>query len=248
MSNFTANANLINQTELIEKPCSILNTFVEGEFFISMLYLAKFDNPEIYAEIQVKCQEIESILLLNPSIKPTTPIDNFLKILGTLNIDLIFPDQSKPEPTTYCIQSLLAVEVYCHPCSDTKNIVSQFLMIKRLKGYSTARLYCELIRACLMSLNNASGTSRESQWGAYILLKVPHILQQLNNLNKNPDNGDKKYSQDIIDAFEMLLQHTPLLDVTDLKCSCNCLECLLNELAKLNLVSETHLKYFSSKR
>lgn len=134
LSNFTANANLINQTELIEKPCSILNTFVEGEFFISMLYLAKFDNPEIYAEIQVKCQEIESILLLNPSIKPTTPVENFLKILGTLNIDLIFPDQSKPEPTTYCIQSLLAVEVYCHPCSDTKNIVSQFLMIKRLKG------------------------------------------------------------------------------------------------------------------
>jgi len=41
------------------------------------------------------------------------------------------------------------------------------------------RLYSEVMRACLITLNDVLGTSIESQWGAFTFLKVPHILRQL---------------------------------------------------------------------
>jgi hypothetical protein len=41
------------------------------------------------------------------------------------------------------------------------------------------RLYSEVMRACLITLNDALGMSIESQWGAFTFLKVPHILRQL---------------------------------------------------------------------
>lgn len=62
-----------------------------------------------------------------------------------------------------------------------------------------------------------------------------------------PDDKND-YSQDVVDALELLSEHTPLLDNLDVKCSCNCLECLLNELIKLSLVTDKHIKYFVSKR
>jgi hypothetical protein len=56
------------------------------------------------------------------------------------------------------------------------------------------------------------------------------------------------FSQDVVDAVELLLQHTPLLDTVDVKCSCNCVECLITELGRVGLVSESHVKMYSTKR
>jgi hypothetical protein len=47
------------------------------------------------------------------------------------------------------------------------------------QSYNMPRLYSEVMRACLITLNDALGMSIESQWGAFTFLKVPHILRQL---------------------------------------------------------------------
>lgn len=67
------------------------------------------------------------------------------------------------------------------------------------------------------------------------------------------ESGDKpqeklEFSQDVVDALELLLQYTPLLDIMDAKCSCNCIECLLKELLRNGLVTESHVTHFTSKR
>lgn len=67
------------------------------------------------------------------------------------------------------------------------------------------------------------------------------------------ENGEKpqeklEFSQDVVDALELLLQYTPLLDIMDAKCSCNCIECLLKELLRNGLVTESHVTHFTSKR
>jgi hypothetical protein len=67
------------------------------------------------------------------------------------------------------------------------------------------------------------------------------------------ENGDRQqekleFSQDVVDALELLLQYTPLLDIMDAKCSCNCIECLLKELLRNGLVTESHVSHFTSKR
>lgn len=57
-----------------------------------------------------------------------------------------------------------------------------------------------------------------------------------------------EFSQDIVDSFDLLLQLTPLLDIMDSKCNCNFVECILNELLKVNLISSKHVTYINEKR
>jgi mediator of RNA polymerase II transcription subunit 24 len=41
-----------------------------------------------------------------------------------------------PEPVTYCLQALLAIEVLLNPSSDTQMFVNELLMVQRLKVMS----------------------------------------------------------------------------------------------------------------
>ncbi|KAG7210795.1 hypothetical protein KM043_012286 [Ampulex compressa] len=235
-------------SELMDKPASILKQMLSSDFLCAMMCLAKYDDKDLYIEVVKKCQEIET-LQKTSSLKSSLPMDDSLKKLCNLEIETLMslPEKRQVESITHCLQPLFAVQVLLNPCTETAVFVNQLLMVQRLKSYTTPRLYCEIIRACLMCLHNVTGTSKESQWGAFTFLKVPVILKELHATNLIGD--DKlEYSQDILDAFELLLQFTPLLDVMDTTCSCNSVECLLNELQKVNLVTEKQAKQLSSRR
>lgn len=235
-------------TELMDKPASILKQMLSSDFLCAMMYLAKYDDKDLYIEVVKKCQEIEA-LLKTSSLKSSVPIEESLKKLCNLEVDCVTlsPEMSQMESITHCLQPLFAVQVLLNPSTETSVFVNQMLMVQRLKNYTNARLYCEIIRACLMCLHNVTSTFKESQWGAFTFLKVPLILKELHVAHTNGD--DKlEYSQDILDAFELLLQFTPLLDIVDTACSCNSIECLLNALQKVNLVTEKLTKQLSGRR
>ncbi|KAL6427741.1 hypothetical protein ACFW04_008883 [Cataglyphis niger] len=233
-------------SELIDKPASILQQMLNSDFMCAMMYLARYDDKDLYIDVAKKCQEIET-LLKTSSQKSVVPIEDSLKKLCDLEIESLCLEKVRMESITHCLQPLFAVQVLLNPSTETAVFVNQLLMVQRLKSYTNARLYCEIIRACLMCLHNVTGTFKESQWGAFTFLKVPLILKELHAATLN---GDEKfeYSQDIIDAFELLLQFTPLLDIMDSTCSCNYVECLLNELQKVNLVTEKQAKQISARR
>ena len=128
-----------------------------------------------------KCQEIEALHKTSSNLKSTPPFQESLKKLSNLEIETIAPKSanSPMESITYCLQPLFAVQVQLNPSTETAVFVNQLLMIQRLKGYTNARLYCEIMRACLMCLHNVTGTVKESQWGAITFLKVPFILKEL---------------------------------------------------------------------
>ncbi|XP_035727141.1 mediator of RNA polymerase II transcription subunit 24-like [Vespa mandarinia] len=234
--------------ELMDKPASILKQMLGSDFLCAMMYLAQYDDKELYIVVVRKCQEIET-LLKSSNLKSSVPIEESLKKLCNLEVEILAlsPEKSRMESITHCLQPLFAVQVLLNPSTETTVFVNQLQMIQRLKSYTNARLYCEIMRACLMCLHNVTGTFNESQWGAFTFLKVPVILKELHSATLN---GDEKYeySQDILDALELLLQFTPLLDIMDTTCSCNCIECLLNELQKVNLVTEKQAKQLSSRR
>ncbi|KAL2740800.1 mediator of RNA polymerase II transcription subunit 24 [Vespula squamosa] len=234
--------------ELMDKPASILKQMLGSDFLCAMMYLAQYDDKELYIVVVRKCQEIET-LLKSSNLKSSVPIEESLKKLCNLEVEILAlsPEKSRMESITHCLQPLFAVQVLLNPSTETTVFVNQLQMIQRLKSYTNARLYCEIMRACLMCLHNVTGTFNESQWGAFTFLKVPVILKELHTATLN---GDEKYeySQDILDSLELLLQFTPLLDIMDTTCSCNCIECLLNELQKVNLVTEKQAKQLSSRR
>ena len=171
-----------------------------------------------------------------------------LALVDVSHLEMMEFDVKNTEPITYCLQPLLAVETLLNPSRDTQSYVDELLMIQNVKGYSTARHYCEIIRACLICLNNVTnGTSRESFICAFTFIKVPQIIKQLHLHTKEMDEN-YDHSPDVVEAIDLLLQDSPLLDFMDAKCACNTIECLLNELLKNRLINGEQLKHFIAKR
>ncbi|CAK1545659.1 unnamed protein product [Leptosia nina] len=241
-------SNPIQSQELLEKSTSLLNSIVSSDFLLAMFYLAKQNDPEEYAEVTKKCQEITGFMMMNTQFKAPLTIHDTLQKICNMVIDKIAPLNNKPDTVSYCLQALVAVNVLANPSADVQQLSNQLIIIQRIKCFSLSRLYCELIRACFISLNDASKDAlKQALWAAFTFLKVPQIIQCIHNMSGTlSKEGD--YSVEVVEAFEKLLQSTPLLDVVDARNSCNSVISLLEPLVKLNLVSESHLSYFNQKR
>ncbi|XP_008208388.1 mediator of RNA polymerase II transcription subunit 24 [Nasonia vitripennis] len=236
-------------SELMDKPAYLLKELLASDFICAMLYSAKHDNKDLYIYIVKKCQEIEKEQQKS-NTKCSIPIEDSLKKLCNLEIENIVSKFVKvdAEPITYCLQPLLAVQNLVNPSTETSIYISQLHMIQRLKNYSNARLYCEVIRACMMCLHDVTGSLKESHWGGFTVLKLPQILKELHASTLSGENESFEYSQDVLDAFELLLRYTPLLDKMDIIWAGNSVQFLLNELQKVNLVTEKQTIQISSRR
>lgn len=187
------------QEEILSQMVKLLKKISADQFLIGTIYVGKQEGSEHCKRLQQKYFEVATAL----EISKFTHLNqcNVLKQVGNLlrqvalpnkdelsiSIESADPERSRVEPITYCLQPLIAVEVQCNPNCSTDAYVSKLLMIKQLKNYTTDRLYYEIIRAALASLCNVSGvsgTNRESMWYAFAFLKVPHILRQLDILNR----------------------------------------------------------------
>ncbi|CAG9567933.1 unnamed protein product [Danaus chrysippus] len=241
-------SNPIQSQELLEKSTSLLNAIVHSDFLLAMFYLAKQNDPDEYNEVTKKCQEITTFMMMNTQFKAPVTIHETLQKICNMDIDKIAPLNNKTETVTHCLEALIAVNVLANPSADMQQLSSQLLMVQRLKSYSLSTLYCELIRACFIALNDASkDASKQAIWAAFTFLKLPQVIHYLHNIC-GTTNKDGEYSTEVVEAFEKLLQSTPLLDVVDAKNSCNCVMSLLDPLVKLNVVAESQLAYFNQKR
>ena len=59
---------------------------------------------------------------------------------------------------------------------------------------------------------------------------------------------ETEYSEDVVKAFEMLMECTPILDLLDTTFACNSIECLLIELKKEKLVNDEIIKKLADRR
>ncbi|XP_045779148.1 mediator of RNA polymerase II transcription subunit 24 [Maniola jurtina] len=241
-------SNPIQSQELLEKSTSLLNSIVHSDFLLAMFYLAKQHDQDEYSEVTKKCQEITAFMMMNTQFKAPVTIHDTLQKICNMDIDKVAPLNNKPETVTHCLQALIAVTVLANPSAELHQLSSQLIMIQRIKSYSLSRLYSEVIRACFISLNDASkDASKQALWAAFTFLKLPQLINYIHNMCGTM-NKDGEYSVEVVEAFEKLLQSTPLLDIVDAKNSCNSIVSLLEPLVKLNVVSETHFSYFKQKR
>lgn len=247
----TNNCLNFEQNEMVEKCTSAIDKIANHSFLMGVIFVAKHEDATLFAKLTKSYMDVKNVLA-NTGFTPPSGCKHFEELLKEVSqvdikqMDLTaHTEASNVESITYCLQPLLAVKVLQNPNSDTQVYVSDLLMIQRLKNYSMSRMYCEIIRACLMSLY-VSGTTRESIWCAFTFIKVPHIIKQLNTMSTDYDK-DLDHCPDVIEAFEMLTED-PILDFMDTKCACNTIDFLLKKLAKQRLVNAKHITHFSSKR
>lgn len=208
---------------------------------MGVLYLAKLEDRDIYEKCVMGYKKIHAWN------KYEVVKDFYQMIFVKLDhMSMKELESRQVEPISYCLQPFLAIDVLVHSSAETSLHVSKFLMIQKMKKYSMARLYCEIIRSCFITLCYVKDVNYRV-WGAFFLFKVPQILKQLNLYTKNVDDK-ADFSEDIIKAFEMLMESTPILDLLDTTFQCNSIECILVELVKQNLINEENCKRIVEKR
>lgn len=168
---------------------NVLDKIVNHQFLMGAIFVAKHEDVELFARIVKLYVNIKNVMASTDYTPApgSKPVEELLKRIALIDIDQLDAaaqiDSSAIESITYCLQPMLAVKVLQNPNSDTLAYVADLLMIQRLKNYSMPRLYCEVIRACLMSLY-VSGTTLQSIWCAFTFIKVPHIIKQLSGMTK----------------------------------------------------------------
>lgn len=219
-----------NQQQLYKKALSVLRAFLACPFYLAMMCLAKYVDPDNYNEICKKCRELECV---------REELLDSIRILLKMDLEVLNPAQTKDPGPGCLIQAWFSIQMISTPGTSTQNLVQRLKLIQRLKGYTDARLYSEIMRGSLMSLHDVCRTPYDSQWGAFAFLKVPQLLASL---------ADKSDGTAIFNAVELLLEHSPLLDAMDAQHSCSYLDTLLGELVKLRLLSEANKQQLAARQ
>lgn len=160
-----------------------------NSFLMSILYISKQEDNECYQHMLKKFSDLNNILN-NSQFKHFYQAKEFEELLRKILLDNNIMNKSMTEediePITYCLQPLIAIEVQKNTCQSTDEYVKRLLTIRQLKTYPLFRFYYEIIRASLISLNNVSGTNRESNWCAFTFIKIPQIIKHIHSeLSKN---------------------------------------------------------------
>ncbi|VDI02263.1 mediator of RNA polymerase II transcription subunit 24 [Mytilus galloprovincialis] len=148
------------------------------------------------------------------------------------------PSQAVLEVTTLpicpSISVLVAIEAILNPTNDIQPFVEQISVTEKLMKLTRPYLYSELIRACFMGLIDANEKDNELNWAAFTYLKLPQVVVKMNQ--QAPRND---FSTDIEQGIDLLLNSVPLLDLTDIKLNCDCVQFLLLEFTKHDLITES---------
>ncbi len=166
---------------MVARATNVMEKITSQQFLMGVIFVAKHQDAEILSKISRNYVEIKKNSISAGFNVAGKQFEEYLKKIAYIDLNTldVAPVVETVETITNCLQPLLAVKVHLNPSSDTQMFVNDLLMIQRLKNYSLSRLFCETIRACLMSLYNVSGKLRESIWCAFAFIKVPHILRQL---------------------------------------------------------------------
>ena len=150
------------------------------------------------------------------------------------------------------LNSIIAFNAVLNPVSDINLVARQIFTLSQLYSIRMPDLYCEIIRSCFMGLVDAGEKSastvpssgEELRWAAFTFLKTPQILSKVHKMSKSvetEDCSDGDTLEDIDGGLEKLVNLTPLLDLTDCKSNCDCLQLFLSELCKTELISESKM-------
>lgn len=230
---------------IMEKSCDALKYICNSTFMKALLYVGKYEDQGMYNQLLYKHQELETKVgqiqnfviskdVIETGLGLIKAVDN-LSCIASQNMYSSLP---KKQLLLCSLNAMIAIDAILNPASDIQSCVDQLLLLQTLQNLTLPELYCRIIQACFMGLVDAAGSSEDLKWAAFTFLKVPHLILQIHNTqwgtNPQPNN---KGSVELEQGIEKLLYFTPLLDLTDTKSNCDCLQYLLTELCKVKLIT-----------
>lgn len=175
------------QTLHLKKCCVILKKIRQNQFLLATLYLGRLADIKMCNKIHERFKSIKATLSSTNYTLPHNVQDNLLPELVYFDIQYLLDSNDKHETersATLCVQTLLTVDIFLRPWEHIGYFVSELLTFQRLKKFSNAQLYYEIIRSGLMSVSNNEVSNYNTIWGAFIFFRVPQIIKYINSMKK----------------------------------------------------------------
>lgn len=233
---------------IIEKSCELLKAFMESTFVKALLFVGKHEDQAIFDQVTQKCTETETQLgQMQGSVITKDAIDNAIKAINNLDsVAAISVPTTVPDMLASSLNGMLALDAVLNPTSDIQALVDQVLLLQKMQNLSWPVLYCEMVRSCFMGLIDSSGGTEDLKWSSFTFLKMPQIIIKIHT---NIHGSTMEPSSELEEGLELLLNYTPLLDLADTKCTCDCVQFLLNEIVnKAALLTEAQAKKLLQRR
>lgn len=236
--------------QLLKRLSTVLEKICNNDFMLGILCLARVDNEAPMREVTAGM----SSRGVNKGEGHCPAIQRHFQTLLDLTVEclpMVKIERKSSPAITHILQPLLVVELLNNP-SNEQRIISQLLLVQNLKRFTRSQFYCEILRSCLLTLQNVSGTQREPLWCAFTFIKMPQILKQLIGRSSSSSSSDGAMetdsNSDLLNSIDLLLEESSLLDILDFKCGLNTIECLLKEFQKHGLVTDKHTEHYAAKR
>lgn len=235
---------------IMEKSYEALFYFSNSTFIKSLLFVGKFEDQGMYTQMLQKHKELESKINQVPNITNVSKeiTEGALSLVSSVDNLPMVPAQQVPKINqrlqilASTINIMVSIDAILNPASDVTAFVNQLLLIKKLQSFTLPQLYCEIIRACFIGITDASGSSEDLKWFAFTFLKVRQLISQIHSMQvENEEDALEK-------GLDILLQYSPLLDLTDLKSNCDCLQYLVTEFCKVGLLTEAQVRKLITRR
>lgn len=266
-----------SQSVVIEKCMTVISFFMKNQFLVSMFNVGKKEDDVSYHTFLKSFADFLHVVE-HEKPERTAVITAHELAAETLNFkelidwkterpyaivygQLLMSNQANrtADPTSQVFTSLNAVIAFnavLTPVSEVSSICDHVLKIARFNDMPIHVLYMEMIRACLIGLVDA-GTERSSyppsaaaaeelKWAAFTFFKIPQILLRLEEIRFGSQS--QRPHDDVEQAIEKLLVYSPLLDQTDYRSNCDCIQLLVKELRALNLISDNKKNEIEAKR
>ncbi|XP_054723473.1 mediator of RNA polymerase II transcription subunit 24-like [Uloborus diversus] len=234
---------------IMEKSYEALFYFSNSTFIKSLLFVGKFEDQGMYAQMLQKHRELENKINQVPSATnvPKETIEGALSLVGSVDLLPMVPSEQAPKTNkklqliASTINIMVGIDAILNPASDISAFVNQLLLLKKLQSFTLSQLYCEIIRACFIGITDTAATNEELKWYAFTFLKVPHLISHIHKLVEDEDDALEK-------GIDILLQYTFLLDLTDVRSNCDCLQYLCNEFLKVGMLTEVQVRKIIARR
>ncbi|RWS00264.1 mediator of RNA polymerase II transcription subunit 24-like protein, partial [Dinothrombium tinctorium] len=240
---------------IIEKIADILNYISNSSFLKALFYVGKMEDPSTYSQLLTRVNEVESKITTASNLNAQFNKEVLETILGFMSA----VEWNKCTPTVVAskqlqstaigsnnqliydsvfrsLNAVIAFDAVLNPVCEIDVCAEQIFLISKFNDISLSDLCCEIIRACFVGLVDSGGSGEDLKWAAFTFLKAPQLLVKLIQMKGEKSKGN--LSNDLEVGLEKLLAYTPLLDLTDTKSNCDCLELFLKELCKTELLTE----------
>ncbi|XP_055937479.1 mediator of RNA polymerase II transcription subunit 24-like [Argiope bruennichi] len=236
---------------IMEKSFEALFYFSNSTFIESLLYVGKFEDQGMYAQMLQKHKELEEKINLVPTTTNVTReiIEGALSLVNSVDNIPMMPAEQMPKSNNKIqiiastINIMVVIDAILSPANDIGAFVNHLLMIKKLQNFKLSQLYCEIMRACLIGIADNSGTFEDDlKWFAFTFLKLPNLIVNIDAVQT--DNEEDSFEKGV----DLLLYYGPLLDQVDLRSNCDSLSFLSKEFCRVKLLTEPQANKLAARR